>query len=48
MGYTVRVAAWRYTEWVEFDPTRGVANWSASALHGTELYPEQSGTFERP
>ena len=27
MGYTVRVAEWRYTEWLAFDNTTGVAHW---------------------
>lgn len=43
MGYTVRVADWRYTEWVEFDPARGVANWTKAALHGVGLYAEALG-----
>ena len=41
MGYTVRVAAWRYTEWVGFDNNTGVADWAT--VVGTELYEETLG-----
>ena len=39
--YTVRVADWRYTEWVRFDNTTGVADWLT--VVGQELYPEALG-----
>jgi arylsulfatase A-like enzyme len=42
MGYSLRVASWRYTEWIGFNATRGVANWSAG-LVGRELYAEALG-----
>lgn len=41
MGYTVRVADWRYTEWVRFENTSGVADWLT--IVGRELYPEALG-----
>jgi|TARA_B110000902_G_C14167149_1_gene535406 hypothetical protein len=41
MGYTVRVGTWRYTEWVGFDDTTGIADWSN--IVGKELYPETLG-----
>ena len=39
--YTVRVAEWRYTEWVRFENTTGVADWLT--VVGRELYPETLG-----
>ena len=39
--YTVRVANWRYTEWVKFSNTTGVADWLT--VVGRELYPETLG-----
>ena len=36
MGYSLRGAHWRYTEWFPFDPERGAANWSSSV--GVEMY----------
>merc|ERR1711879_476542 len=41
MGYSVRSASWRYTEWVQFDNTTGIANFSK--LYGRELYAESLG-----
>merc|ERR1712176_612660 len=41
MGYSVRSASWRYTEWVKFDNKTGYADFSK--LYGKELYAEQSG-----
>lgn len=38
MGYTVRVAGWRYTEWRPFNNNTARANWTKEALVGTELY----------
>lgn len=38
---TVAATADRYTEWVRFDNTSGVANWTH--VVGRELYPEASG-----
>ena len=42
MGYTVRVASWRYTEWVKFDNVTGIADWQA--VVGKELYAQALGT----
>lgn len=42
MGYTVRVADWRYTEWVLFDNQTGTANWGIPP-YGVELYAERLG-----
>jgi hypothetical protein len=41
MGYSVRTPEWRYTEWVKFDNTTGVADFST--LYGQELYVEVLG-----
>lgn len=41
MGYSVRTANWRYTEWVKFDNQTGIADWST--LYGQELYQEALG-----
>jgi len=41
MGYSVRTPSWRYTEWVKFDNTTGIADWST--LYGQELYSEVAG-----
>lgn len=41
MGYTVRTASWRYTAWVRFENSTGVADWSD--VVGRELYPEMLG-----
>lgn len=36
MGYTLRVAGWRYTEWHPFNRTTATADWGT--LVGQELY----------
>jgi hypothetical protein len=36
MGYTLRVAGFRYTEWLSFDHLQGVADWTKPL--GVELY----------
>lgn len=41
MGYSVRTGSWRYTEWVKFDNTTGIADFSK--LYGQELYAEALG-----
>ena len=41
MGYSVRVAEWRYNEWVRFDNQTGTADWRQ--LVGRELYAERLG-----
>jgi arylsulfatase A-like enzyme len=41
MGYSVRTPSWRYTEWVKFDNTTGIADWTT--LYGQELYAEVAG-----
>merc|ERR1712039_984100 len=41
MGYSVRTAEWRYTEWVKFNNTTGIADFSK--LYGQELYAERLG-----
>ena len=39
MGYTVRTAAFRYTEWLEWDGARCVGVWAAAPAPGlVELY----------
>ena len=43
MGYSVRVADWRYSEWVPFNNATGVPDWSAAACVGRELYAETLG-----
>ena len=43
MGYSVRVARWRYTEWVPFDNVTGRADWRPAACVGRELYAEALG-----
>ena len=40
MGYSVRSDQWRYTEWVAFNNTLALPDWTA--LYGVELYSHQA------
>ena len=42
MGYTMRTAAWRFTEWVSFDPLTATPDWSTVPQHGRELYDHRA------
>jgi hypothetical protein len=47
MGYTVRTASWRLTEWYEWDKSRCVAKFGQKAL-GVELYWHASSSPGEP
>lgn len=46
MGYSLRVDAWRYTEWATWDGARLRPDWTK--LAGTELYAHEAGDTAAP
>eukprot|EP00756_Hemistasia_phaeocysticola_P050454 Hpha_TRINITY_DN2528_c0_g1::TRINITY_DN2528_c0_g1_i1::g.1407::m.1407/K01136/IDS; iduronate 2-sulfatase len=49
MGYTVRTNTHRYTEWIQFNASTGMGDWSkqvARELYSHSAHPVQSGTPE--
>ena len=44
MGFSMRTAEWRYTEWVEWNGNTLRPNWAKNA--GVELYDHRSGVNE--
>ena len=40
MGYTIRTATWRYTEWIPFNPTTFEGNWTHTVTR--ELYDTEN------
>jgi hypothetical protein len=38
MGFSVRSAEWRLTEWLRYDKAVGLPIWTAAGLAATELY----------
>eukprot|EP00117_Sycon_ciliatum_P027848 scpid89841/ scgid22523/ Iduronate 2-sulfatase; Alpha-L-iduronate sulfate sulfatase; Iduronate 2-sulfatase 42 kDa chain; Iduronate 2-sulfatase 14 kDa chain len=42
MGYSIRTDKWRFTEWVRFNRTLAIANWTD--VWGTELYDHSTPT----
>eukprot|EP01049_Picozoa_sp_SAG25_P001424 SAG25_NODE_62_length_17948_cov_8.453975_17_plen_406_part_00 len=44
MGYSLRVANWRYTEWRLWIGTKLTANWSEAGLRAVEMYDHSGDT----